>query len=902
MSLTPGTRLGPYEVTAPIGAGGMGEVWRARDTKLGRDVALKILPDAFTHDPDRVARFQREAQILATLNHSGIAHIYGLEDANSHTALVMEFVPGATLADRIARGPVALDEALPIARQIAEALEAAHEQGIIHRDLKPANIKVREDGTVKVLDFGLAKALAPDGSIGSAIEISHSPTITSPAMTRQGVILGTAAYMSPEQARGKPVDRRTDIWAFGCVLYEMLTGKRAFDDEDTSLVLSRVLRLEPDFTALPSATPPGVRRLLKWCLQKDPGQRLPHLGLARFEIDDGGGSSERAEVNSGAPRFGVKWFAAAAFVCLMAIAAAIILSVGSTAPPASVGVARFILTLPEDQRFSNLGRQSIALSPDGRQIAYVANSQLYLRSLAETDPHPIPGTHHTPNGVGFPAFSPDGMSLAFWSAPDRTIRRVAVSGGQSVALLQCEQPYGVSWESEGILVALGRDGILRVSPDGGKPVKVVAVGDDELAATPQLLPDGQTVLFTVFDTREGTLNRRGNGSVATQTSAPPGRTTIGIGSFARYVPSGHLVYSEGTTLFAVPFDLRTLQTAGEPVILAQDLRGGLNGSRDAENFTVSMTGALAYIPARGTGSMQDLVRRRIDGTSEQLKLPPARYSHPRISPNGRRLAVQIDVGERASIGVYDLFGGSAIRRLTIGDDSRFPVWSADSELVTFQSSRDGDRGIFWQRADGQAGAERLTKPAEGSTHVPESWSPNGELSLSVVRGARASLSIFRLKDRKLEPFGGVESAVLAGSVFSPNGRWIAYHSGDSNPETAVFVQPFPATGARHEVARGNHPSWSADGTELAYSGGQGAPLFVVEVQTQAGFSVSSPVRSVSRSGLPGLGPQSPRNHDVSPDGRYFVGVAPVEAALEAPNSIQVVLNWHEQLKPRVPAN
>ena len=547
-------------------------------------------------------------------------------------------------------------------------------------------------------------------------------------------------------------------------------------------------------------------------------------------------------------------------------------------------VSRFTIEPPADRPIGATPGTNIAISPDGSLVVYTTSVTasdvgifLAVRRVHELDTRLIRGTEE---GVQ-PFFSPDGSEIGFVS--QGKLKRVAVGGGVAVV----------------ILVALGRDGIIRVSPDGGKPAQVVAVGEDELAAAPQLLPDGRTVLFSVFKTREGTLNQRGGGSVVAQTPASPDRMTIGTGSFARYVPSGHLVYSEGATVFVVPFDLQTLQPTGEPVILAQDIR--VSTVADAHHFTVSATGILAYIVDNSL-AMYDVVRRNVDGTSERMNLVPARYSLPRISPNGRRLAVQIDDGQRASIGVYDLSDRGAVRRLTIGDDSRFPVWSADSEMLTFQSSREGDRGLFWQRADGQRAAERLTKAPEGSGHVPESWSPNGELSLSVVRGTRASLSILRLRDKTMESFGRVESSVLAGSVFSPDGRWLAYHSGESNSETAVFVQPFPATGARHEVAKGNHPMWSGDGTELTYSGGQGAPLFVVNVSTKAGFSVSSPVRSVSKSGLPGLGPQSPRNHDVSPNGTSIVGVTPMERALETPDSIRVVLNWTEQLKPRVPAN
>jgi serine/threonine-protein kinase len=450
VALTPGTRIGVFEITGLLGTGGMGEVYRATDTKLGRAVAIKVLPEAFVHDAERLARFEREAQLLASLNHPNIAAIYGFERSNSVHALVLELVEGPTLADRIAQGPILLDEALPIARQIAEALEAAHEQGIVHRDLKPANIKLRHDGVVKVLDFGLAKALEPVSPIGA--DMTASPTITSPAMTRIGVILGTAAYMSPEQAKGRAADKRSDVWAFGCVLYEMLTGRRAFEGEDVSDTLAAVLRGEPDWAALPLDVPPLIRALLQRCLQKDRKRRVADVSAVLFAIDEQAAlaASATETLSIAAPRRPLWRQAAAVLVAAILTGALVGIAVWNVRPSTpSPTIARFPYTLPEGQQFVDDTRpiqtnyaQLLAISPDGAQMVYVANCRLYLRSLSELEARPVIGTEITQGALGFPVFSPDGGSIAFWSGDGTTgaIKRIAVTGGVAVTICQAAVP------------------------------------------------------------------------------------------------------------------------------------------------------------------------------------------------------------------------------------------------------------------------------------------------------------------------------------------------------------------------------------------------------------------------------------------------------------------------------
>ena len=557
MPLSPGTRLGPYEIAAQIGAGGMGEVYRATDTTLARQVAIKVLPTVFSQDPERLARFEREAKTLAALNHPHIAQIYGLEISSGMRALVMEFVEGEDLSQRIARGPIPLDDALPIARQMAEALEVAHEQGIVHRDLKPANIKVTPDGVVKVLDFGLAK-LTQVQAVATPAHVTESPTITSPAMlTGAGMILGTAAYMSPEQAAGRPADKRSDVWAFGVVLYEMLTGKRAFDGGGVSETLAAVLRGEPDWDALPATTPAPIDKLLRGCLQKDRKERVPDIAVARFEIKDAlamrGASRLRAEglvaATEPRPRWRRALPAAAAAVVTGALVGAVMWTFDTPLPPPPV--TRFAFMLGEGQQFTNAGRQLIAISPDGAQMVYVANRQLFLRLLSDFQARPIPGTENA-QGVSNPAFSPDGRSIAFWSAADRTLKTIAVSGGTAVMICPAENPTGMSWGEDGILFGgQGSTGIMRVPANGGQPELLIDVKDGELAYGPRRLPGSEWVMFTIGATP--TAEGWDNAQIVVQSSkSGERRTLVSGGSDARYASTGHITYAVGGIIFAVP--------------------------------------------------------------------------------------------------------------------------------------------------------------------------------------------------------------------------------------------------------------------------------------------------------------------------------------------------------------
>ena len=908
MALSAGARLGPYEIQSPLGAGGMGEVYRARDTKLRRDVAIKILPEAFTADPDRIARFQREAELLAALNHPNVAAVYGIEEStpsgSGHAtfAIVLELVEGETLAERIARGPIELDETLSIARQIAGALEAAHDRGVVHRDLKPANIKITPDGIVKVLDFGLAKMAEREAS---GVGLSASPTFNVHA-TQAGVILGTAAYMSPEQARGKPVDRRADIWAFGCVLYEMLTGRKTFEGGDTvSDAVAAILKTEPDWKALPADTPPHIRRLVRLCLLKDPQKRLPHIGLARLEIDEGY-IDEPAVAPSIVPKAAL-WSRALAIAAAALVAGALGVSAGRylTRQQAPV-VARFSITLGAEQNFTGQGRRPIAISPDGTQFAYAADRKLFRRSLSDPDAHLLVNMDTRIGPPTNPVFSPDGQSIAYVSE-DKTLRRVAVEGGIPVTICSLEAiPFGMSWDAGGLLFEA--DGaIMRVSPDGGKPDTLIARSTSDRERSPQMLPDGQTVMFTVVDANVNTRNIGGSeypSRIVAQTARSSERHVLIEGAMeGRYLPTGHLAYVSHGVLFAVPFDLRRLKVTGGPVPLVQ----GVRSEGGTALYAVSTTGSLAYVPGTeaGIGGEQNLGFIDRTGKVDFLKLEPATYLYPRLSPDGGQLAVEIDSGNDANISIYDLSGRSALRRLTFGGRNRIPAWSADGQRLAFQSDRDGDLAIFSQRADGAGSAERLTTPEKDATHIPDSWSAKGELLFTVAKGAESTLWLYSARDRTSRQVDAVRSSRQpTNAAFSPNGLWVAYQSNETGTP-AVYVQPFPPTGSRFQASPvapqldPHHPQWSRDGTELFYVAGPNR-FVVTKVTERSGLSFSNPVPINTGTWRNTFGgPTTVRNYDVSPDGKYFIGVIAsgvTESGIVRAPQIQVVLNWFEEVR------
>ena len=900
MPLEPGTTLGPYQVTAKIGEGGMGEVYQARDTKLDRDVALKVLPEAFAADEDRLARFEREAKVLASLNHPNIGAIHGLEEADGGTfkALVLELIEGPTLADRITQGPIPFDEALPIAKQIAQALEAAHEQGVIHRDLKPANVKVKADGTVKVLDFGLAKAFQAGSSDPS---VSLSPTISlTAAATQIGMVIGTAAYMAPEQAKGRPVDKRADIWAYGAVVFEMLTGTRPFVGDDVSTTLARVIDREPDWTLLPRDVPAVLTVFLRRCLTKDPKQRIRDIGDVSLALD--GGFEEAVSPSPQAvgtqprrwPRFGVT---AGIALATAAVTGITVWSVTRPVPaPALIG--RFAIPLDEGQRFSSTDFRTVAISPDGARLVYVANQSLWLRSLDQLQATEVSGAA----GAWSPFFSTDGQSIGFFA--DGQLKSVSVSGGAPVTLgATSNDPFGASWgPDDTIWFGQGPQGISQVPGTGGTPEVVFSVDDGESAHGPQMLPGGEWVLFTL---RPPSAAAWDDAQIVAQSLVTNERVVIiQRGRDARYMPTGHLVYLLNGVLFAVGFDPEALEVVGGSVSLVEQIahaRGTGVGQTGAGHFAVSATGSLVYASATSL-SRRTLAWVDRDGRAEPLTdLPADAYTSVTVSPDGSTLA--LDVGEQASnIWIYDIARGTRSLLTTGSADAHSAVWTVDERQVVFSSQRDGSAGLYRQNADGTGEAELLLTDDDAQVLIPNSLASTGG-TLVVMRRRNQRNDLTRVS---LEGEPALE--VLLDSEFSedradisPSGDWIAYESNRSG-RNEIYIERFPDLGDRQTISSGGgqQPRWSADGRELFYLGPEANRLMVVPVTMGPGLDVGAPDTRVEGQFFDFLGRSA---YDVAPDGRVVIirrGDGTSEDA--ASPRLSVVLNWHTELLERVPVN
>ncbi len=899
-----GRTLGTYHLQALLGSGGMCDVYRARDTTLDRDVALKILPPAFTSHADRLARFEREARMLAALNHPHICAIYGLEEADGLRFLVLELVEGKTLADTLAEyasgsphGPgLALDAALNYAQQIAAALEAAHERGIIHRDLKPANIVITPGGVVKMLDFGLAKALAGEASSDDLTNAA------SDCRTVAGTIMGTASYMSAEQAAGKPVDRRTDVWAFGVVLFEMVAGRRPFGGETATETIASVLKTEPDWRALPATVPPDLRRLIRRCLEKDPKRRLQSIGDGRVHIEDlvRGASDDPLPGSQPVTRRpqALPWIMAGALAIGLAGTLAWIMA------PEARPITRLGMTLPAAYRLDGGGGGHIlALSPNGAHVAFVATPVgIYLRSMAEDSVKLIPGTE-VHGSVREPVFSPDGREIAFFAQSDQTLKRVAITGGVAFTICPAKNPYGMTWGADGIVFGQGAQGIMRVSPEGGRPEPIATVKDDETAHGPQMLAGGH-LLFTLAT---GTAaDRWDKAQVILQAKSGERTALVSGGSDARYLPTGHIVYAMGGRLIARAFDERRLKVDGAPVAIVDGVKRSAANWSGAANFSVSNTGTLAYVPgpvSSGDALMDIALVDRRTGRVDALNLTPRRYTSPRVSPDGTLLAFGTEDGKEASVWIYHLDGTLPMQQLTIGGNNRFPVWTS-ANSVAFQSNREGDLAIFRQSIGGKA--ERITTPDRGATHTPASWTAStNTLLFSIRKGPELSLWSRSLQDGRTTLFTAVNASLPIydpGAAFSPDGRWIAYASADKGA-TTIYVQPFPATGAIHKLAPqgadGPHePVWSPDGTELFYNPRLGG-FEVVRVTTVPSFAFGKPValtRTVQ------MGPPGSRtNYYITTCGRFVGLITAGRTAFDegADDRIQVVLNWFEDVKARV---
>jgi len=882
MSLPTGHKLAHYEIVEPIGKGGMGEVYRARDTKLERDVAIKVLPDELAADAERVARFEREAKLLASLNHPNIASIYGFES----NALILELVEGPTLAERIEQGPIPVDEAIAIAKQIAEALEAGHEAGVIHRDLKPANVKVREDRTVKVLDYGLAKALEGDTPSGTDAELSQSPTLTRQG-TQMGVILGTAAYMSPEQAKGKRLDKRTDIFSYGCVLYEMLTGRKTFDGETAGETLAAVIKTEPEWEALPSYLSPTLHTFLTRCLEKDPKRRVRDIGDVRLAME---GVFDSVSSPQGAVSQPVGWHpsigVAAAGALLLSVVASV--AVWNLKPEAPRPVVRSSLPLPPDVSLTGTERHVFALSSDGTRLAYSANDQLYLRSMDQMEATPVRGTQ---GGAQGPFFSPDGLWVGFWVRGQ--LKKVAIRGGAPVSICDIAiNPRGARWGAENTIVFGNRTGIMQVSADGGTPEVLIPItGTEEVGHGPQVLPGEKNVLFTLA------VGFNWDDAQIVVHSLETGETKVLIedGRDARYVPTGHLVYVFDGTLLAVPFDVDKLEVTGGPIPMAEGVTTAGPASGAAQ-FSVSDTGALIYVSGSVQREDRTLVWVDRDGREEVLAAEPRPYAYLRISPDGERVALDVRDQEN-DIWIWD-FARETMTRLTFapGQDM-YPVWTRDGRRVAFTSERDGPRNLYWKAADGTGTVERLNESEH--SELPSAFTPDGTQLVFFELAADGVLNLGVLSlEGSSEPLLATEFDERNAEI-SPDGRWLAYES-DSSGQYEVYVRPFPSVDdGRWLISRGGgrQPLWAPDGRELFYLA-PGASLMTVDVQTEPSVAYGNPeeVFAGRFSGGPFV-----RTYDISPDGERFLMIKESDETSSTVEFI-VVLDWFEELKRRVPTN
>ena len=885
MDIGPGTRLGAYEILSALGAGGMGEVYRAHDTRLKRDVALKILPDRFAA-ADRLARFRREAEALASLNHPNIAAIYGLEDASSRQALVLELVDGPTLAERIAKGPIALDDIWPLAVQMTEALTAAHEKGIVHRDLKSANIKIARDGRVKILDFGLAKVFAapPD-----ALDVSQSPTMVGTLTGSAGVILGTAAYMSPEQARGQPVDARADVWAFGCVLYEMLTGRPAFTGATITDILSAIVRSEPEWSALPGETPAAIRRLLRRCLAKDPNQRLHAIADARLEIADALNHADTAPTVEGASssrRARLPWIiAGTALVAALAMSIAAFRAFRALPPPADAPELRLEVNTPP-----TTDPISMAISPDGRRLTFVATSdgtpRLWVRPLDTATAQPLPGT----DGASYPFWSPDSRSLGFFAGG--RLKRIDIGGGQPQILTNAAGGRGGTWSRDDVIlfaVGFSNAPLLRVSASGGPTAPVTRLLPRQTNHRfPQFLPDGRRFLF--FSQGSGDTQGVYLGALdSSETTRLASADTA-----AAYMPPDYVLYMRRGTLLAQRLDLPARALSGDLQTVADPV--GWDGAIGLGAFSVSATGVVAH-RASGPGRRELVWFDRTGKRAGVIGAPDEdNLQYPELSKDGSRIAIDRTVQNNRDIYLVDL--GRGPRRLTFhaGIDAT-PVWSPDGGRIVFRSSRMGPYDLY-QKSSSLEGTETpLYESPEDK--IPSDWSPDGKLLRFTHQDPETGNDLFVLplagggggsKPRVVVQTRSDESQ----AAFSPDGHWVAYQSNEGG-QFNVWLQPFPGPGGQRQVspAGGASPRWRPDGRELYYLSPD-AKLMAVPIRMQgATLEPGDPqVLFQTRLTTPfsGVAGNIRPQYDVAADGRFLMNIT-VE---ETTSPIAIILNW----KPR----
>ena len=887
MALVPKQRLGPYEILSAIGAGGMGEVYRARDTRLERTVAIKVLPPHLADRAELRERFEREARTIASLNHPHICTLHDIGHQDGTDYLVMEYLEGETLAERLNKGSLPLEQVLQYAIEIADALDKAHRRGITHRDLKPGNIMLTKSGT-KLLDFGLAKLQPAPATPLSQLHTGRD------AITAEGTILGTLQYMAPEQVEGKTeqIDARTDIFAFGVVVYEMATGKKAFQGKTRASIMAKILESEPpSISSLQPMTPPALDRVVKRCLAKEPDNRwqtASDLSESLKWIAEGG-SQAGLSTTAVAParknwRKVLLWAAASLAACAIVGLAVWILKPASSKP-----VVRFAISLPAGQRVAALDSPFVVLSPDGTRLAYVAIEggiqQLYLRAMDSPEAKPIPGTE----GATAPFFSPDSQWVGFFVGT--RLKKISVSGGAALTLCDVAPVsfQGASWGSGDTIVFQAPGGPLRVSAAGGAPQRLATVDSkkDEDYFWPEFLPSGNAVLFAA-GVGLGRLADAGHVVVRSQQTGE--QRDLIAGMRPSYAPTGHLIYAQAGTLMAVQFDAQRFTVTGSPVpVLEGVLESPASG---VAQYSFSSTGSLVYLSGGPQGTQRRLVWVDRKGTEQPLAAPSRGYRTPRLSPDGRRVAIGTT---ESQIWLYDL-ARETLTRLTFQGSANTPIWRPDGKRVAFQSSVAGDpaSNVFWQLADGSGAAERLT--AGEYQHIDGSWSPDGEVLAFVEVNPTTGRDIWTLHvsgDRKPLPFLRTPFNEAA-PQFSPDGRWLAYAS-DESGRYEIYVRPYPGPGGKSQISTegGNEPVWGRNG-EIFYRSGN--KMVAVDTATRPSFSAGKPKVLFESPYAPAL--QTNANYDVSPDGQRFLMVKENEGV--SATQINVVLNWFEELKQKVP--
>ncbi len=885
MPLAPGTKLGPYEITAPLGAGGMGEVYRAKDTRLGRDVAIKILPKEMSADPARKQRFEREARTISGLNHPNICTLHDVGSHDGLDYLVMECVEGETLAARLQKAPLPLEHVMRYGAQIADALDKAHRAGIVHRDLKPGNVMLTASGA-KLLDFGLAKPAATQIS-----GLTLTSAVPTNPVTQEGTIVGTFQYMSPEQVEGKELDGRSDIFSLGAVLYEMVTGQRAFEGKSHLSVASAILEKEPaPISSLKPLTPSTLERIIKKCLEKLPDDRwqsASDLASQLKWIAEAGLPTSSAAAAIGRGLKAGTIYPGLAIVAIVALAL-VGLAWWRSSVPREKSVVRFSILRPASEAILTNTGPALALSPDGRRVAFVVthgeSSQLAVRDLSSFDVKLIPGTE----GAQTPFFSPDGEWLAFMAVGK--LRKIPVSGGPAIDLADVQNPIGGTWMVDGTIVFnpdwAGR--LQRVPVSGGKMEMLLPENlaqGDAWQWWPEALPGGD-ILFTL-KSGEGA----GEGSI-TLLSMKTGKwkTMIEKAEYAHYSPSGHLVYLQNGTILAVPFDLHKEELTGAPVPVLQGVQYQFANSAQ---FSIARNGTLAYISGPPLGLQNTLVSVDRTGRETPLRAPPRGYEDLSVSPNGKLVALTVIGEQQWNIWIFDIQQGT-MSRLTFEGDNRDPIWSADGKRVIYSSTRNGRKGVFWKPVGGPGGEEELLDTS--AQPFPSAVSVDGRSLIYDVSGWVESAGVYVLPlqgERKPRLLFKERSA--GNEAISPDGKWLAYESPESG-RNEVYVRGFDSGTGKWQVSTdgGTHPSWSADGRELFFRAtirrtGAGVSLMSVTVSAGSEFTASPPRLLFSFSYI-----QSGHDYGVMPDGQHFICIKEPESETKA-MQVNVVLNWASEL-------